>query len=292
MAIKPPAPVLDSPRDVQIPKTAREQPTVVDKTVNKARVDFKPKEFERAIKQKGYYLIWRKSMLCPCKSLETGQSQLGCSFCNQSGYVYVDPIEVQGIMTGLGYKKSSYTQMGNLLDGIAQMSVQPEFRPGFMDSYQMKDSVMVFNEWLEKGLRRGFRQGLPARHDATRYRVVNVIRMITFSGTNLVELKEKQHFNVTKDGLIEWTPQGDSSIADGTVVSVHYEYRPVWVVVNHPNSIRDTLLRGDTKGGPIVAGLPVMSLVQLDYMYTAQRSGETDVRDFPLPTGTIGDVAC
>ena len=285
--MKPPPPITDTPRENGIPVTVRDQPPPTGLPINKTRADFRVEEFIRTIKQKGYFFTWRKAMICPRRSPESAQPRFGCNLCNDSGYLYVDPIEVQGIMTGLSRDKLSFSNFGAFIEGVAQITVEPEFRPSFLDSYQMKNSVMVHNEWIEKGSRRGFRQGLPDRVDAARYQIVNVIRAITYSGSNLIELREREHFNV-EDGMIRWTSVG-AGIANGSVISLSYEYHPVWLVVNHPHSIRDTLVRGKTQNHKVTA-LPVLAAVQLDYTYTAQRSGEQDVRDFLPVEGGISKI--
>lgn len=285
--IKPPAPVLkkggvrNEEREVDVRPTVGEQDPNFDATlpVDKTRVDFREKEFIKAIRQKGYHVRWRKAMICVCINPETEQSRVrgACDICDGSGYFYIDPHEIQAIMTGLTKSSDIYRKPGRWLQGQSQITVEPQYRIGYRDSIEMLDAVSTFNEWITKGNRRGIRSKLPTGVDAARYRIVRVTALF-YASPDLtpVRLEESLHFKINGSGWIEWLPEGNK-IADGTLFSIHYEFHPVYVVTSHPHALRDTVT-SQKKAKPTVLNLPVQASVLLDYLLDVNTA---------LPTTTV-----
>lgn len=273
--MKPPKPNTVSS---SIPSTVTkpsQQTALSASELGKTRADFRVVEFRRIIQQKGYPLIWRKALLCPCVNKETEQARADCQTCDSSGFFYIEPLEIQGIMTGLEKKKDIYRNLGEWLEGSSMVTVEPEYRLGYRDSVEMVHSLMVFNEWITKGNRRGARHKLPENHDACRYKVVNVLHMLYERAENdYVLLERGVHFDVTKNGWIRW--KGSAlSIPDGTTFSVNYEFHPVWIVVTHPHSVRDTIIKFKQVNFTATA-LPLQAAVKLDYLI-AGTSNTTEV---------------
>jgi len=280
--LKPPAPVTQAAAGVRRevvdtdvrPTVGDEDPSYDKDLVTKTRVDFRKSEFVSAIRSKGYWVRWRKALLCTCVSPETEQSRLPgvCNVCDGSGYFFVDPQEIQAIMSGFSKQTDIYRRPGEWVSGQSQITVEPQYRIGYRDSIEMMHSVAVFNEWLVKGNRNGVRSKLPAKTDSARYRIVRAtVVMYADSSGAPVALEEKIDFNITKDGWIAWTPTGDEKVADGTVLSIHYEFHPVYVVVSHPHVLRDTLSRTKLPRDTI-QNLPLQAAVSLDYLLDVNKA--------------------
>lgn len=262
--MKPPRP--STPR-VQVPKTAQTQSEVGQLTpaiTGKTRADFRVDEFKKLLQQKGYFFRWRKAILCPCLNRETVQTNPDCQTCDASGYFYLEPLQVQGVMTNLEKKKNIYRNLGEWLEGSAMLTIPPEYRPGFRDSFEMLHSVMTFNELIFKGNRRGIRSDLSDGFDVGRYRIVRVLHMMYYVKGRPVLLEQGVHFEITNKGWIHWLPPADA-IPDGTVISLNYEFHPVWVVITHSHVIRDTLTKFKQPSDTVQA-LPLQVGVKLDYM--------------------------
>jgi hypothetical protein len=82
-----------------------------------------------------------------------------------------------------------------------------------------------------------------------------------------VAVEEGIHFTITDEGWIKWRGPG-LQIPDGTVFTSNYEFRPVWVVTNHPHALRDTVTEFK-EPSPTVTALPIQAAVKLDYLDTA-----------------------
>jgi hypothetical protein len=270
--LKPPS-LLDTDRNVAIPKTVGEiDPSPAPPPVAKARSDFRVEEFTRLIRQKGYFCRWKKAMLCTCKSPQTDQARLGCTICDGSGFFYIDPIDVQAIITGIGKEHDIYKQPGEWISGDANITVEAQYRLGFRDSMEMCDSVMSFNEWIIKGERRGKRHALPANMDSARYKIVSVAALFYTDPTNdmPIRLEEGIHYEVTPEGWISWLFQGQK-IPDATVLSIHYEFHPIWIITTHPNAVRDTVVLFK-RVKQTVEALPLKCKAALDFIVNSNTS--------------------
>jgi hypothetical protein len=292
MPLKPPAPVTPqsktSPaRTVVIPPTVQETDTLPSDQeigpIDKQRSDFRTNEFYRVIRQKGYFLKWRKAILCTCVNSETEQANMNCTACDGSGFFYVDPIDIQGLMTNFNKKDDIYQRPGHWLSGDSVVTVEPQYRLGFRDSLEMKDSIMVFNEWMVKANREGVRANLADNYDAARYAIVSAVAAFVDDSGSPFRLTEGTHFTVTKEGLIRWTASGNSVVEDGSYVSIHYEFHPVWIVLSYPHALRDTVSTLK-RANQTVEALPLQATVKLDYLNTANSLNETR---FAPVTGTV-----
>lgn len=266
--IQAPAPVDKSDRIVSVPPTIGaydNSPPGPPK--EKTRADFRPEEFERMILQHGKYVTWRKAMLCPCENRDTGQPLLDCNDCDGSGYIYIDPHNIQAHMVSFDKNTRIYEKFGMWLAGNVMVTVMPQYRLGFRDSIEMRDAIMSFNELLKKGNRRGKRSKLPDNMDSARYRIDSVTRLayIPTGGDSFVLLEPGHHFEVSSDGWIHWLAAGNSTIPDGATYSVLYDFHPVFQVVSHPHATRDDV-RGTKVPKDTAYALPIQAAAQLDYL--------------------------
>jgi hypothetical protein len=263
----------------RVPKTAvsvKEQEVINDRARDKGRVDFRVDRFITAIRQKGYHLIWRKAIICPCQSAETEQPRVDCDSCDGSGFFYIEPLAIQGIMTNLEKKKDQYRHLGEWLEGTSQCTVEPLHRLGYRDSLQMVHSVMTFNEWITKNDRHGTRSRLPDNVDAARYRIVNALHLfIEDANGQPKQLEAGVWFDINKNGWIEWRGPG-LDIPEGTLISVNYEFRPVWIVINHVHGVRDTITTLKESEATVQA-MPVQAAVKLDYLTSDTTLPSTEV---------------
>lgn len=237
-----------------------------DVNTRKTRAQFRQIEFQRAILQHGYYLIWTKALLCPCINPQTNQAQINCDECDGSGFYYDDPIETRGIMTSMERSTRQFDRPGVWVEGSATLTVEPQYRMGHRDRVEMRDSVMVHSELMQKGDRRGLRSKLPDHCDSLRYRITRLTALIWKpEGAPATKLEEGFHFKVNENGWIEWLEKGDELIDDEEYLSAIYEYHPIYLVISHPHATREATL--ETKvPQQTVFSLPVQMSVQLDYL--------------------------
>lgn len=279
MALKPtktPVTIADkglpSQHRVNVPKavsTVTQKDPYADRSASintrKTRGQFRSIEFSRAILQHGYYLTWRKAVLCPCRNPKSDQVKMNCKNCDGSGIFYFDPIKVRGIMTALERNIKPYEKFGSWVEGTSMLTVEPQYRMHFMDQIQMTDSVMTHAEWIKKGNRHGTRSRLPAHTDSGRYRILRMVQaLIVDENTDIVyALDEGKHYKIDENGWIVWLD--DTLIPDGVVVSLLYEYHPIWIVMGHVHALRDGVVETKNPQQEVTA-LPVQTRVKLDFL--------------------------
>lgn len=263
---RPPRPTTGAPTDEIARTVVGADPSTQLSTgrLIKTRADFRPEEFRKLIQQKGYYFVWRKAILCPCANPESQQPRVNCRICDSSGFIYVEPRVIQGVMMGLEKRKDIYRNLGEWLEGSAMVTVEPEHKLGFKDSLEMQHSLMAFNEWITKGNRRGIRADLPKGVDVARYRIARILHLLYEVDERPVALSEGVHFEITEQGWIRWLSPA-AGIPDGTLFSINYEFHPIWLVITHPHSVRDTVSKYK-RPDFTVQSLPIQATVKLDYL--------------------------
>lgn len=238
-----------------------------DVNTRKTRAQFRQIEFQRAILQHGYYLIWTKALLCPCVNSMTNQACINCGDCDGSGFYYDDPIEIRGIMTNMERNARPFDRTGAWIEGSSTLTVEPQYRMGHRDRVEMRDSVMVHSELFQKGDRRGLRSKLPANCDSLRYRISRMTALVWKPAPDVpaTKLEEGYHFKVNENGWIEWLARGAELVEDEEYLSAIYEYHPIYLVISHPHATREATLETKVPQQTVFA-LPVQMLVQLDYL--------------------------
>lgn len=282
--IKAPAPQIDAARKVvkEVPPTTGS--TLTDTgdapNINKTRASFREDEFIKLIRQHGKDVIWRKAMVCPRQTGETEQSKLACPECGGSGFLYVDPHRISALMTQFDKRTTLYERMGLWENGEVQVTVEPQFRLGFRDSIELVDPVIPMNEVLTKGNRRGRRRVLPERRDSARFRIVNISKLLfVCERTDTIEvLVHGTHYLVSPEGWIEWTADGNTFVPDGSSLSIHYDFHPVYLVSSWTHATRD-----DMSGRKLPVGvrsraisLPISSKAKLMWLVDANTTPAFD----------------
>lgn len=267
----------------EVPTVGAEDPTDQrSPLVGKTRSDWRVDEFIRVIRQKGYYCTWRKAMVCPCLNLSTNQVALNCLDCGGSGYQYIEPHLIQVIMSSFDKNVREYEKPGSVPAGTAKGTCEPQYRLGYRDSLELRDSIITYNEYVIRGDREGRRSRLPSDRlvDSARYRIIRVVGALFRdpSTKRSVVLEADADYRVSDEGWLEWTPAGARKVQVGTIVSLNYEFKPIYIVTSHSNVLRNTLTLFK-KAVPTVESLPLQVDLMLDYL----------VRDTDLPAPVGGE---
>jgi len=266
--IKAPSPRVLPDRVVEVPPTIGDRDTDEPlPPLGKTRSDFREQEFTRVLNQHGKYVIWRKAVLCPCLNENTGQASLDCMDCDGSSYLYIDPVDIRAHMAQFDKSTKIYEKFGLWQQGGVSITVEPKYRLGYRDSIEMKDALMSFNELLKKNNRRGIRSKLPGGVDSARYRITNLTKALYRDVTSglIVPLENGTHYRITKDGWIEWTASGNAQVPQGTFISVHYDFHPVFLIESWPHATRDDVSRRKTAMDRVVS-LPLQAMGKLDFL--------------------------
>lgn len=244
------------------------------------RVDFRANEFDLAVETKGYLLIWERSMDCPCSpvSTQTENPDPNCPLCKGKGWLYfgasdaqaltqytLDELQqaildrsggiiIRGLITTVISSQEPYEVTGKWAKGSANLTVRSQNRLGYYDRITSLDSQIAYYEVLVAD----GSSTLP-----TRYPVIGVNHMRTVSFV----YRSGSEFAIEK-GVITWYPGSEPS-AD-TRIAVHYLCHPVWLIVEHPHSVRVTSNKFK-KGSPSTPTgeafqLPIQALMRYDFL--------------------------
>lgn len=259
------------------------------------RADFRPSEFDILLRTKGYQLYWSRAAICPCKyNSQTEQADPTCSLCSGRGFHYFipdpairhggtvdvygnavelneakDAILIQATMTAMTNDPQALEKFGEWIMGSCNVTTHAENRLGYQDRLVAVDSVITYAQVLEYdgaatiGISGGF--GEEGKKTGLRYPVVevNLFRSVA------QEYRQGLDFELTAAGEIEWL--GSAAPAAGTRLSLNCEVHPVWIVLDHPHTYRDTLVeKGRTAATPKgeYTRLPMQAVARLDYLVT------------------------
>lgn len=252
------------------------------------RADFDSDRFRRVIHQHGKRLTWRRAMICTCRQAMTGQPKVTCTLCAGTGTRYVDPIEIRGLVQQHDTKTKIFERFGSWIDGLAQCTVEPEYRLGFRDSLEMVDALSGYYEAITKGDRSGRRSKLPAGQDVGRYRIVSIMRAIARVREVDIVLVAGMHYELTESGRIAWTAAGNQAVPDGSLVSLRYDFHPVYLVLHMPHGIRDDVT-GTKVPRSTHRALPLQAGIQLDWLNDAAADKQLPEAKYPTFTATTGE---
>lgn len=223
------------------------------------RVDFRPERFDAAIVLHGYRLWWSRSAVCPCRANEqTDQPDPTCTLCRGSGRfrflpdaalaaggvdaagnpVVLHPsgeaVMIHGLVSSVSKQPQVYERAGDWLFGTAMLTTQRENRVAFRDRLEAVDTVMPWSQILKADGASTIRTGMGGRDEhALRFRPthVNLLRSVA------TVYREGEDFAVSANGSgIAWLETAPDA---GVVLSVHYEFHPIWEIVDHVHVARD-----------------------------------------------------
>lgn len=248
------------------------------------RVDFQPDKFTQIIETKGYRLAWSRAAMCPCApvSTDTRNPDPNCPVCSGSGWYYFGPENytvnqkslgalsedqllvtnqgnlavIKGVMTGLQTRLDPHDRMvGRWLEGTAQLTVRSENKLGYYDKVTNLDSLITYAQVI---ISKKSSELVAARYPIVQVNVLASLAKKFIAPTDFT----------LEDGKIKWTV--GRAPAEGTRLSLHYLIHPVWLVVNHPHSLRGTFVNKKKLNPATPVGdhveLPIQAIVQYDFI--------------------------
>tara|TARA_R110002110_G_scaffold92555_8_gene241479 strand:+ start:3630 stop:4475 length:846 start_codon:yes stop_codon:yes gene_type:complete len=250
------------------------------------RADFRVGEFEVAIEQQGYRVLWEQAGVCPCRSnKQGGQPNFNCPVCLGAGYEYHSGQEIKAIMD-----KAHGRQLELNVDGSyhkihsANFTVLPQHRPSHYHRYTLLDSVMEHSEVLDAPINEALILSYPIAKTqmlVTSETVIGKEReeelyfdVLRCRAMNPTTRKAGRVLNARVDYHIELSDDGDRTIRLDTalstefsqskiVLAITYYMNPRFLVMDYVYSIRDTFVKFKRPQVRYEA-LPVTVTAQLD----------------------------
>jgi hypothetical protein len=257
------------------------------KATGGSRVDFKIEQFNNLIATKGTRHWWSRGALCPCKGNEqTDQVDPTCALCKGTGWYYFLPerelagaekdasgntvelndsqtgVSIHVLITNVTKDPQIFEKFGQWVFGVARATAQSPNRIGYRDRFKSRDSTIGYSQLIDaSGTSEIIVTGMRSTSGLwTPLSQVNLLRSVS------TEYLNQENFEVTNTGTIKWLTTPPTK---GTLLTLHGEFYPTWVVMDMPYSVRDTLV-SKKKQAIDIAGqhknMPLHSVVKLDFL--------------------------
>lgn len=256
---------------------------------------FQPDEFAKTIQANGLWFRWSRAVECPCSMAAADQFDPSCPRCQGDGWWYVNPaaydethsdrdhLRVQCIFGSSGRLGRKDDAFGSVAHGEATMTFQAHTTVGFRDRFVSEAQKMGRSETLLRGGDRAAgsivavgksRRSTSAQLEALRYEPLHVNFVADDSAGGTVYyprvdfvLMEPQ---LTEPARLRWLPGRGPAV--GALYTVHYDFRPVWVVDESPQAYASTLPgpASGAKGPREPQHLPTSFKVLLDFLTLAR----------------------
>ena len=228
-----------------------------------ARVDFAKDDFDVLIAQKGVIFLHEVSVKCSCIREVNGSALPSCPSCLGSGYVFIDPFEISGIVQAINFdpKVMQYSEV-NL--GTAQLTTRYSERIGWFDRVTLCDGETIFMENTFPQVREV--NGVEELSSLLTYAVLSVVKAYMFidNATPQVELVEDTDFTVDGRKFIlsdaiktELQSKGESK----KFIGIRYLHRPTYLIMDIQKDIRNTRVIG-VGGVESIKNLPINCIIK------------------------------
>jgi len=272
------------------PSWKQQQPKKVDKFG--ALGTFDATLFEKAIQGLALTFRWSRALECPCRMDNSDQWKPDCALCGGDGWWYVSPevnrdrhltkdyVEVKCTFGQATIKDNFDQDFGGYSFTDAIMTMQSSMRVAYRDRFVGMNQEMAWNELLvSKGAGSVIEVGKTTRttesqRQSMRYEPVVINLVATESSGTPTQYYEGQHYKMLEPTgssplRMQWlTGQGPAA---GTMFTVHYSCRPVWIVNDATYGIQS--LQGPAKGmkGRLSPqNYPTSFKVKLDFLTPAR----------------------
>lgn len=250
---------------------------------------FDPTLFQQAIQGLGSSFRWSRALECPCRMENSDQWKADCALCGSDGWWYVSPehdrdrhsivnyVDVQCTFAQATIKTNLTEEFGEFSFTEALMTMQSEMRVGFRDRFVAENQEMTWTELVESdGPGSTIQVGKTTRTTAEQKRAmryepvqIHIVATATTAGVPTF-FYEGQHYKMLEPtGSLPWRMQWlpGQGPTEGTLFSIHYSCRPVWIVDDATYGIQ--VLKGPESGSKGIfeaRNLPTTFKVKLDFL--------------------------
>lgn len=203
-------------------------------------VDLDWRDTYKLIEAQGVFLEHYTALPCFCG----GENPL-CPACGGAGFTYNTHQRVQGILTSISSQSLLWQQYGELVTGMANLTLKPHYLPGFRDKYIPEVGALLEKEIAEREIEQPAETKLSypiASRSLISGDFYHTSQNLPFGVLTLISKSGKANevgidFDVSDSGTIIWKDTGNNpSIGEDFVVA--YFRRPVFIVFGWPHNIR------------------------------------------------------
>ncbi|MHC5035101.1 MAG: hypothetical protein ACYTFZ_08700 [Planctomycetota bacterium] len=151
---------------------------------------------------------------------------------------------------------------------MARATAQSPNRIGYRDRFHSRDATMSYSQLFESKASAAGEEivitGMRSKSGLwTRLAKVNLLRSASQA------FIEQEHFEITSSGTVKWLTAPPDS---GTLLTIHGEFYPTWIALDHVYAVRDTLVSKKEQATDVAGqhrNLPLHTVVKLDFLANA-----------------------
>lgn len=234
------------------------------------RVDFDVDQFIALIEQKGYRVLWRHWVPCPCVREASRAHRIVCPLCHGTGDRFISPLEIRAVMTSAMLQKE-FVQYGEFLLGSSMLTLYAEDRfLGYRDRFDLLDSYSTYAEYRQRS------EDLDTVTEFMQYSVDKVVSLFKLNTDRdaYVDLVSGTDYTLNADGSITWLPSGNPP-SPSEFFSIVYQYHPSYMVVELVNDIRDTFVKDPGTGHEMYRRMPQRAMVKRSHLVQITENTES-----------------
>lgn len=256
---------------------------IPNKTYERTRPDFDVEKFRELVLQKGLNLEWQQTLHCPCyvssnefnldllnvnDEIQQEGANPNCPTCSGEGLIRHSSQEIRAIITHAKGKFDT-KEYGTSNNAEIKLTLLPEHLPSFGDRFTMKNSVIVRNEILTYSGNATMNLSYPIiTRDldlSTGIQSTGILSIYITDANGLVNQEvDLSTVSIGLNGELTWNGvnAGVDLPINGGKFAIQYYTNPVYVVTDHPHTLRDTFKK--IKGIETFKPMPVQCLARLE----------------------------
>lgn len=217
-------------------------------------VQFRPQDFSAAIWSHGYDIICEKAIRCPCQG-SSGSPLPSCQNCHGFGYFFINPTRTKALVTGLN-KSTQFVQWSPELMGTASITVRDEDKEllSFFDRITVEDEYAQFTEMQVIRKFSDEEQGVFLSYAPTE---IKSVWLFEDSNSPLIRVDPGYYRISPMNPYCLIFDSQFEKIKEGQGVSVLYNHKVEYHVIDLPHEIRASLGKDKMTGQYQVLKMPV-----------------------------------
>ena len=224
---------------------------------NQANFGFRVNDYEAAIWQKGYTVLWEKALRCPCRTNNTDHLST-CKNCGSTGWVFINPVRTRALLSSINsdtkFKEWSEEKLGTVTVTMIKAN-----QLSFMDRITVEDSEGFHNQLLQPKI-----ETVTEEENLFAYTTYNIEQILEIFLFEDVDVPLKRLFIDT-----DYTYSGNKIIfnedykeLENMTISIKYQHRLQYHVIDIPHETRNSYKIDSTNGREENIKLPINAVAR------------------------------
>lgn len=216
------------------------RPTITatpENLTNSPQPEFDRDLFNESLWHKGYNVWVEKAIECPCRTEGRNDNLSDCQNCGGLGWVYIDPLETKGIITGIN-KGTKYREWSEEIIGDMMLTLRDVDNAGFMDRITFLNETNILSE--VKRLRTSTSTLENFIYLAYDIESIEDVYVFQSSTQSLVRIPEANYsISSVNQNIIQFAA-GALSASTNSSISVRYKHNVQYNILDIPHIIRSS----------------------------------------------------